>query len=197
MDLNSIKIATRHLHSMAEQTGFIADILAGKATRYGLALLLRNLLPVYQILDSSKFGGRFLARVDAIEADLRLLSPGIELDLLPAGAAYAARLRSVVGEGDAGLIAHAYVRYLGDLNGGQTIHQRLLRSLGPVATQLGFHRFSSVGDYRAFAERYRDVLDRALRAAEFDTVAWEVERAFQLNITLSEAIHHCAPVESK
>jgi heme oxygenase len=61
----------------------IADILVGRATQRGYALLLRNLLPVYQALEQqlSRHSGsallapisrRELARTGAIEADLNL-----------------------------------------------------------------------------------------------------------------------------
>jgi hypothetical protein len=107
-DLDAVKAATWHLHTKAERSGVIADILAGRATRYGVALLLRNLLPVYQVLDASRFCLPGLARSASIEADLRVLVPNVELPLLPEGAAYA----GLAGQaGDDGLIIHAYVRY--------------------------------------------------------------------------------------
>ena len=62
-DLAAIKVATWALHTQAERSGVIADILAGRASRFEVALLLRNLLPVYQMLDASPYGGPALARV--------------------------------------------------------------------------------------------------------------------------------------
>ena len=82
MGLDGVKAATWHLHKQAEQSGIIADILNGQATRLGVALLLRNLLPVYQVLDASIFGHPILARSAMIEADLRVLAPDHALPLL-------------------------------------------------------------------------------------------------------------------
>ena len=49
--LGALRERTRNLHMLAERSGMIADILQGRATREGYALLLRNLLPVYQTLE--------------------------------------------------------------------------------------------------------------------------------------------------
>ena len=93
-NLDAIKHLTGTLHSRAERSGIVADIISGCASRYGVALLLRNLLPIYQLLDTGPFGHPLLARSAAIEADLRLLAPEQPMPLLQAGAAYAARVAS-------------------------------------------------------------------------------------------------------
>jgi heme oxygenase len=118
MDPDAVKAATGDLHTQAERFGIITDILTGRATRFGVALLLRNLLPAYRVLDTSLFGVPALARPAAIEADLHILSPSVELPLLAEGSFYAEQICRAGQGGGPGLIAHAYVRYLGDLNGG-------------------------------------------------------------------------------
>lgn len=192
MDLNAIKAATWHLHVQAERGGVIADILSGRATRFGLALFLRNLLPIYQVLDGSIFGGPHLARSEAIEADLRQLSPDDVTPLLPEGAAYAARVTSMASSSFGGLLAHAYVRYLGDLNGGRILRDRVHRCIGEAATGLLFHDHIGIDDVNQFAKSYRSELERNIPAAGFERVAREVPIAFALNIALSEAVHRHA-----
>jgi heme oxygenase len=187
-DLDAIKAATWPQHARAERSGIIADILAGKATRFGVAVLWRNLLPVYQALDATVFGLPALIRSAAIEADLLILAPGVDLPLLPQAAAYTDRVKDAA-LGDPGrLIAHAYVRYLGDLNGGLIMQRRLVTCLGELARRLTFHDYPRLQDTQEFARSYRAELDNALRGADFGTVAEEVARAFQLNIALSEAV---------
>ena len=184
MDLDAIKAATWSLHTRAERSGIVADILAGRASRTGVALLLRNLLPVYQALDHSPFGSPVLARSDAITADLQLLAPEAELPVLPQAIDYAERVRQA---GD-GLVAHAYVRYLGDLNGGRIMRRLLVRSIGAIAERMRFHDYPALDEPDGFTRNYRLTLDRAVRAAPFAVVEQEAVAAFELNIAVSEAV---------
>ncbi len=188
MNLDTLKAATWDLHARAERSGIIADILAGRASRLGVALLLRNLLPVYQVLDASALGHPALARSAAIEADLLMLSPDAELPLLPEGVAYADRVRRAgVGDGS-GLLGHAYVRYLGDLNGGRIMQQRLIGCFGDVAAGLTFGIYPMLDDLAGFRRDYRKELDRAVCSASADVVKSEALAAFELNIVLSNAV---------
>src|ERR1700761_1104771 len=121
--LGALRERTRDLHVQAERSGIIADILRGRATRHGYALLLRNLLPVYQALEGQlarhavsplvrPFLRPELERADAIEADLKFLADETPaLAALPAAANYVLAIEEASG-GDGGrLIAHAYARY--------------------------------------------------------------------------------------
>lgn len=186
--LDAVKAATWALHTQAERSGIIADIIAGRAGRIGVALLLRNLLPVYQVLDASSFATPALERAAAITADLRVLSLDAEPPLLPQALAYADRVHHAVQGNGAELIAHAYVRYLGDLNGGQILKRRLLACLGDTASKLKVLDYPMLANKAHFTHTYRERLDRSVRAAGADMVAREALVAFQLNIALSEAI---------
>src|ERR1700744_585786 len=98
--LEALRERTKELHTRAERSGFIADILHGRATRDGYILLLQNLLPVYRTLEAqlTKHAGSpliqpfvrgELARADSIEADLRVLSaPTSASPVLPATVDY-------------------------------------------------------------------------------------------------------------
>ena len=79
--LEALRARTRDLHTQAERSGIIADMLQGRATRAGYVMLLRNLLAVYLSLEdqlarrtaSASVGPIVrpeLARIAAIEADL-------------------------------------------------------------------------------------------------------------------------------
>ena len=188
MDLEAIKRATWTLHTKAERSGVIADIVAGRAGRLAVALLLRNLLPVYQVLDGSRFCAPGLARAAAIEADLRVLSPDAEVPLLPEGADYAGTICRAAESGGGELIAHAYVRYLGDLNGGLIMKRRLVACLGDLGRQLRFHDYPELADVGGFACAYRLELERALGMADSEAAGREAVVAFECNIALSAAV---------
>ena len=194
----ALRNRTRDLHVRAERSGVIADILKGRATRDDYALLIRNLLPVYEVLEKHidrqamspaiapivRLG---LARSDAIRNDLRCLAiDASALPVHPTAMNYADEIERA-SEGDGGpLIAHAYTRYLGDLSGGQIVKRLLARSLDLPNDALTFYDFPEIGDIPAFKADYLASIDRAgAVCADFDAVVEEGARAFELNIALS------------
>jgi heme oxygenase len=197
----ALRERTRDLHAQAERSGMIADILAGRTTQRGYALLMRNLLPVYQALEhhlsrhaDSPLLGAFarpeLARADAIEADLKALSgESYAAPRLPEAANYVQAIeRASAGNGDR-LVAHAYTRYLGDLSGGQILKRLLARSLSLPASALSFYEFPAIADVATFKSEYRAAIDRVGdESDEFDGIVEEGALAFELNIELSAAL---------
>jgi heme oxygenase len=65
----ALRERTAELHTQAERAGIVNDILRGTATRHGYALLLRNLLPAYEAMESGldrhRDGGRLIAHAYA------------------------------------------------------------------------------------------------------------------------------------
>lgn len=198
---DALRDHTQAWHRQAERSGIIRALLRGQASRQAYALLLRNLLPAYQQLEMAldehrqALGLRQIARAEvyrtpAIVADLNALC-GYDwrqtVPVLTAGRVYAARIDSLAGK--EALIGHAYVRYLGDLNGGQIIRQRLVHSPGLEPEALGFYVFPAIADVRAFTAEYRASFDQAgVEIAQPQTVLAEAGLAFELNIALSEAV---------
>jgi heme oxygenase (biliverdin-producing, ferredoxin) len=204
---NALKERTRSLHVRAERSGIIADILNGRVSRFGYALLLRNLLFAYQQLetglDQHHLDPQLLAvarpeiyRSAALASDLaQLCGDDWErvLPLLPAGERYGRRIMMVAEHARAGLLAHAYARYLGDLNGGQVMKRILVQSLGLKACCLGFYDFPLIGDIKAFKADYRQAINcSAAEMADLNSVVEEGAVAFELNIELSEAAQKAA-----
>lgn len=79
--------------------------------------------------------------------------------------AYTGRLQKLADADPAPLLAHAYVRYLGDLSGGQFIKRRIAKAYGlDDAAGLAFYDFkqlhsnasSTIGDMKKIKEWYRD-----------------------------------------
>ncbi|MBL8671481.1 MAG: biliverdin-producing heme oxygenase [Alphaproteobacteria bacterium] len=202
-----MRARTRELHDEAENTGFVADLIAGRARRYGYALYLRNLLPTYEAmergLDSHRADTQFagianplLRRAHRIVADLRAIGGGgweQSLPILPEAEHYARRA-ALAGLGDgAALLAHAYVRYMGDLNGGRILRRLAINSLGLEPGALAFFDYPEIPDTRAFATTYRMALDQAgLGLSDPVAVVEEAAEAFRDNIALSRAVASAA-----
>lgn len=198
---DALRDDTQLWHRRAERSGIIRALLRGQASRQAYALLLRNLLPAYQQLEKAldthrqALGLRQIARTEvyrapAIVADLNALC-GYDwsqtVPVLTEGRAYANRIVDLAG-GEA-LIAHAYVRYLGDLNGGQIIRRRLSHSPGLEPEALGFYAFPAITDVGSFTAEYRAGFDRAgAEIAQPQSVLAEACLAFELNVALSEAV---------
>ncbi len=192
------------LHSKAERSGIIHEMLHGRVTREGYALLLRNLLPAYRQMEVElerlrhipAFQGlahRAVYRAGAIEVSLSALygrSWADALPLLPAGQRYAHRIETVARGGGSRLIAHVYTRYLGDLNGGQILKRLLSQSLGLGLEALSFFDFPEIADMVQFKTDYRNAIDLSAREiAHIGPVVEEAATAFDLNIQVSEAVH--------
>lgn len=198
--------ATQRLHVEAERTGFVGELLRGRGSRGGYALLLRNLLPAYRALEGGlerhrgPSGAGRLARPElyrsrAAEADLAaLLGAGwAAAPPLPAGVRYAEAVAAAASDDGARLIAHAYVRYLGDLSGGQILKRLLQRSFGLELAALSFYDFPEIADPGACKESLRAAIDAAGREiAEPEKVVEEARLAFRCNIELSLAVARAA-----
>ncbi len=165
-----LRSATASLHREVEGSPLIATLLRGKLDRAGYCLLLRNLQPLYAALearlpasaDNPAIACIFdpvLARLPALEADLVTLHGADWRSLPPQEVAeiYHAHLLQL----DApGLVAHAYVRYLGDLAGGQTLARIVRRALALDGDQgTAFYAFPSPGA-TVLGQRLREGLDR-------------------------------------
>ena len=205
--LEALRERTRELHSVAERTGIVAEILHRRADLFGYALLLRNLLPVYRTMEQALAGQRGSAvvgllvrpeldRAGAIESDLRVITDLHDIgDLpqLPESVDYADAIREATEGTGARLIAHAYARYLGDLSGGQILRKLVARSLDLPPEALTFYDFRGIPDIAAFKADYRSAIEKAgNELGDLGPVVEEGARAFELNIALSVALQKAA-----
>jgi heme oxygenase len=199
--LAAVRAATRELHAEAERAGFVRELLAGRATRSGYALWLRNLWPAYDALEralATAPGGSPLAaladrrvmRAAQLEQDLEALAGAHwrgTLAAVPAADAYARRIRDAARTSVPRLAAHAYVRYLGDLNGGRVLRRIVSGTLGLDHTALRFYAFDA--DAATLEASYRAALRRTIASAlDSGAAAEEATIAFRLNIEVAEAV---------
>lgn len=199
--VSALYVRTRALHTEAERSGIVVDILKGEASREDYILFLRNLLPAYRALEEGlsrhtgspilgELANYRLDRAPAIAADLDALSgPGWEsrVPVLKSALTYAAKIDDATNGDGSRLIAHAYTRYLGDLNGGQILSRLLTKALDLKPNETSFYDFSKFADPDALKTGYRLAIDRAGDAlSDLEPVIEEGARAFELNIALSE-----------
>ena len=200
---DQLKTRTEALHREAERSGIIQDLLRGRGGRPAYALLLRNLLPAYEALEAAlerlepHAPARLVARPEmyrgmALRSDLADLAGASwqsALPVLPSGRRYGERVAAAAAGDGTGLIAHAYVRYLGDLNGGQILRRLLARHLGLGAGSLAFYDFPALADPSAAGAALRAGLDDLVLPAETAAaLIEEAANAFRLNIELSNEV---------
>ncbi|KAG0262646.1 hypothetical protein BG011_009953 [Mortierella polycephala] len=83
------------------------------------------------------------------------------------------------------LIAHSYVRYMGDLSGGQIIAKRL------KSYNVGFFTFDKIEDYDLFKELFRKRLNQVQISDELkDKIVEEAIAAFHLNMEIFSEFDH-------
>ena len=188
-----LRHATQALHRAAERSPLMAAVLRGKVDRDRYAALLAQLRPIYQALEDgldrhaghpgfAAFGFDALRRAPALAADLQRLGAA-EQPLRPATVAYVDRLRRDDERQPPRLVAHAYVRYLGDLHGGQQLARIVDSALGLGAGTLRFHDFGAhVHDAIARFRAALDALpvDAAQSQIVVDEACWSFEQHLHL-----------------
>lgn len=190
-----LRAATQADHTAAEESPFAGELLGGRLPLSAYVDLLRQSHPVYEVLEQAAaahagtpevrpFLHPGLRRLPALEADLEFLAgPGWRSrDVLPATTRYVERIRAVASDRPAGLVAHHYLRYLGDLSGGQIIRRTVARTYGLDDRGTRFYVFDAVGKPKPFKDAYRAALDAVpWDDAERRWVVDEVSLGFRLN----------------
>jgi heme oxygenase len=199
-----LKDATRELHQVAEHAGGMSALLRGRVDRAQYCLLLRNLHALYEALEAALDRNAtmplvapvrvpVLYRTAVLAADLRVLH-GVGWNDLPVAAAmrsYAARLEEVSRTRPPLLAAHAYVRYMGDLSGGQILRDVVRRALDlQDGAGIAFYTFAGAGDGRKIKEGFRAALDALpLDDALAQEIVAEARDAFARHVVLFEELH--------
>jgi heme oxygenase (biliverdin-producing, ferredoxin) len=109
-----------------------------------------------------------------------------DIALLPGSTAYVKRLKAVQPSNPELLAAHAYVRYLGDLSGGQMLQKIISRSLR-LAPQQGGTDFYNFGDPVEVA-RLSQAFRAGLKAIESNDVLAEAKLAFEMHRHLFDGL---------
>ena len=190
---------TRIVHEQAENAPFMGRLLAGELPVSSYAALAVQNYAIYQALEAvgerwrlDPLAGPFvldeLIRLPQLERDLAfLLGPewrqSAEQMRLPATDRYIAHIHAVCSQWSAGFVAHHYVRYLGDLSGGQIIRRSLELNYGEIGRRgASFYVFDRIEKIKPFRDHYRDLLDHAaIDVPDRERLVAEAIAAFELN----------------
>ncbi len=129
----SLKELTKENHRSAERSWFAGRMFSGKITNPEYAIYLKQQFEAYSALENrfdaldsienTSFPDDRLKRAGNIYKDLiEMDANGDELPVLESTASYCSYIKETP---DHLLYAHVYVRYLGDLKGGQMIAKRV------------------------------------------------------------------------
>lgn len=201
---------TADAHASAERSPFMAELLEGSLDVAALTTFLAQVHQLYAVLEPAvdalrdhpevaPFADDALRRLPAVAADLHEhLGDGWRQALvpLPATTRYADRLAGVAGW-PAGVVVHHYLRYLGDLSGGQVVRRLLARGHGWEEDRLRSWTFDGVASPKRYRDGYRAHLDAVARehwdAAERDRVVEEARLGYRLNEELFADLSQLLP----
>jgi heme oxygenase len=174
---SQLREGTKQSHTMAENTAYMKCFLKGIVEKEPFRKLLANLYFVYSTLEAELLRHQDhplvgliyfpeLNRKENLEKDLAFYyGENWQAEIVPseAGKVYVERIKEISNSEPALLVAHSYVRYLGDLSGGQALKNIVRSALSlPPDQGTNFHQFDafpSVEARREFKRKYRDALN--------------------------------------
>ena len=197
--------ATAQAHEQAEGSDFMASLIQGDLDAEAVHSLTGQLWFIYDALETavrrvaetplgSAVADPRLERRAALDNDQANMLGSDWRDkvrILPATARYVARLESLREDEAARVIAHHYVRYLGDISGGQVIAARLGTLYDIDRDALQFYDFSAIGKIPPYRASYRRQLDElGLTDEQRDMLIVEAKDAFAFNSAVFADLAH-------
>lgn len=210
-----LKTETQALHTAAERSVFIGELLRGRMQRSAYCELLDNLHAIYAALEPALERHAAhpciapivipaLWRTATLEHDLQCLRGSDKaqpIHLQDATRAYVDRLHELDASRPELLLAHAYVRYLGDLSGGQILSKIVAKSFGPSEKSgdkcVAFYDFGDTLRTRELIREFRTGLDAVTLDREGeDAMVTEAIAAFQLHRQLFDELAQACGLEA-
>lgn len=195
-----LREGTQHSHTAAENTAFMKCFLQGIVGREPLRKLFADLYFVYSALEAALqshanhpiIGTLYfpeLNRVENLTRDLAFYygeNWREQITASAAGCVYRDRIQALAETDPVLLVAHSYIRYMGDLSGGQSLKHIIQLALSlPPGEGTQFYEFDQISTpeaRRTFKERYRRMLDElAVDDFTIGKIVAEANLAFVLN----------------
>lgn len=173
----SLRDLTWEKHKSAERQEFVKVLLSGKINPRFYAVYLQNMMACYTMLESSSRLHGFLEgledikRSDKIQEDIDEL--GFEKDnslFVPVVNEYLDHILRLSWKNPKQLLAHIYVRHMGDLSGGQMIAKK-------VPGSGRYYQFDDV-----------DLAKQKIREQLTDDLADEANLAFDFSIVMFQQL---------
>ncbi|WP_031465387.1 heme oxygenase (biliverdin-producing) [Sciscionella sediminilitoris] len=194
-----LRTGTKQAHRNVGANPLLRALLAGSLPMAGYAALTAQYFAIYRTLErhaihwiGNPIAGRMLfpelPRAARLRHDLTVLfgegwRERTGAAIRPATERYCAHLDRTVRHWPGGFLAHHYVRYLGDLSGGQLVRRALSHNYGYTGRMAStFYQFSCARTVKLLRDRYREAIDTApVPVAEQRAIVAEAELAFRLN----------------
>ena len=176
-----LKESTKHVHDNAEHSTFMEDLMGGTLNTEAYLRLINQYVHIYEALEAVSEH----YRAEYIRADIRSLGQDGDIDApLSATAEYVERIRATINSPER-YLAHHYLRYLGDLSGGQAVAALVNRHYGIPAEALSMYRFTKLPKPKVFKDGYRELLDNApLTDEQREALIEECIEGFRINASL-------------
>ena len=197
-----LREGTADVHRDAERSTFVSRFVTGTLDRDTYSRHLLALHGVYAALEAALDRRLTDGRLDAFHLPALWRRAAIEDDLeflrgegwrreqpVSASKVYAAHIGAIDDTQPIRLVSHAYVRYLGDLSGGQMLKRMAAKVLQLNGNGLRFYEFPAIGDAAAFKADFRRRLDDLVLAeGEPEALLDEARTAFRLNAMIFEQL---------
>lgn len=198
-----LRHSTAKAHQSAEGASFIKSLLLGRCSENAYIHYLWALRKIYGTLERALTENKndmYVSRVylpelfrsDALNSDFQSWNPSAEVEatqlLNDAVQAYTGTIQNISETKPGLLVAHAYVRYLGDLAGGQTVGKQVARHFaGDKSLEFYHYDFE---DIDAMKTLYRARLDEigTLPGVNISEICTEAQSAFRLNENVFSAL---------
>ncbi len=197
------------IHSMADSSTLAQDMQEAKTTIDDMKKITAGLYYIYTTLEDaiqnlkndyyvSKIYYPELFRMDYIKEDLKFyFGEDWQEKIYPTVAilTYISRIEYIAKTNPMLLIAHAYVRYMGDLSGGQMIKQMIREALNLTGDEgTKFYEFNKIPSIPEFKKHYRESLD-SLDLSEPDqkAIIGEANLAFLYNVNFFREVNRPTP----
>lgn len=196
-----LRSVTQEDHQAAESSDFITTLMGGERSAHDYMLLISQYHYIYGALEEevralaadpelAEMFDPSLERSAQIAKDLEILLPLHGLEEIPAALAatedYVAAIRASAAE-PARLVAHHYLRYLGDLSGGLAIGKLVARHYALPDEALNMWKFDQIDKPKLYKDSYREKLDVfGAKTSHAEAVLDEAKRGFQWNKAIFE-----------
>lgn len=206
-----LKHETEEDHQKAETTRFMDELLSGKLQARDYARLINQYVHLYPALEHAVDVARLelpqlgqimdpqLERAELLMRDADALSEvcgtptAINSTPTRATTKYVSHLNKLATLSEPGdayrILTHHYLRYLGDLSGGQIIARLVQRHYAIDPAMVSAWDFSHISKLKAYKDQYRSLLDELVTDPEDQqTMIDEAKLGFRLNAQLFNSL---------